>query len=172
MTWWPYTSSIIIIHINHPTSTITSRLMGQPLIMSWRDKTGLYPLYVLKLQGLNKTPESFLCTTDDMCRRNNCSNICPRSQTDTSALSITPMTQQANTSLMIHHWNFSSSNYSISQWRKSSLSSHSTTITLPFLVSLSVTAVTHAICSTSSFIGPSSDANKWTNENQFNHPHY
>ena len=71
MTWWPYTSSIIIIHINHPTSTITSQLMGQPLIMSWRAKTGLYPLYVLKFQGLNKTPESFLQAKDDVCRPNN-----------------------------------------------------------------------------------------------------
>ena len=41
--------------------------MGQPLNMSWRAKTGLYPLYVLKLQGLNKKPESFLHATDDVC---------------------------------------------------------------------------------------------------------
>ena len=44
--------------------------MSQPLIMSWRAKTGLYPLYVLKLQGLNKTPESFLHAKDDVCRPN------------------------------------------------------------------------------------------------------
>ena len=45
--------------------------MGQPLIMSWRAKTDLYPLYVLKLQGLNKTSEGFLHATDDVCRPNN-----------------------------------------------------------------------------------------------------
>ena len=45
--------------------------MGQPLILGWKAKTGLWPLCVLKLQGLNYTHERLLHAKDEVCRPNN-----------------------------------------------------------------------------------------------------